>query len=137
VSLANRKSSGVAIVFGNSILLAKRIPEWNGKPISYGGYWSIFGGGLEENETLPQCASRELKEEADIDSNPNDLIFIKSFIENGNHFHFYILEVLECVYPTLNEEHTEFGWFKISYLENFPSPIDSKIIDCISIYKNT
>ena len=137
MSHVNRKSSGVAIVLGNSILLAKRIPDWNGTPIPYGGYWSIFGGRLEENETLSECASRELKEESDIDSDPNDLIFIKSFVENGNEFNFHVLEIYEYVYPVLNEEHTEFGWFRIDCLEDFPSPIDQKIIECIDIYKNS
>ena len=107
VSHANRKSSGVAIVLGGSILLAKRIPDWKGTPIPYGGYWSIFGGRLEKNETLSECASRELKEETCIDCNPDDLVFIKSFIEDGNEFHFYVLEIFNYVYPTLNEEHTE------------------------------
>ena len=133
----NRKSSGVAIVLGDSILLAKRASSWKGAPIPYGGYWSIFGGMLELNETIPECASRELKEEADISSNPDDLIFIKSFIEDGNEFHFHILEVFEYVFPKLNEEHTECGWFRADALEVSPSPIDKKIIDCINIYKNT
>lgn len=137
MSLVNRHSSGVAVILGGSILLAKRIPDWNGKPIPYGGYWSIFGGRLEENESLTECASRELKEEANIDSNPDDLIFIKSFIENENEFHFHILEVTDYIYPVLNEEHTEFGWFQIDSLEQSPTPIDSKIIDCINIYKNS
>jgi ADP-ribose pyrophosphatase YjhB (NUDIX family) len=137
VNPVNRKSSGVAIIFGGSILLAKRVPSWKGAPIPYGGYWSIFGGMLEPNETISECSSRELKEEADIDSNPDDLIFIKSFIEDGNEFYFHILEVFEHLFPKLNEEHTEYGWFRIDTLEYSPSPMDKKIIECINIYKNT
>ncbi len=134
MSLVNRESSGVAIIFNGNILLAKRAEEWEGKPIPYGGYWSIFGGRIEDGETPKVCASRELEEEAQIKCNPEDLVFIKSFVENGNRFHFHILEVDELLLPKLNEEHTESGWYLINSLNTFTEKIDQKIIECVEIY---
>ena len=134
MSHVNRESSGVAVVFGNSILLAKRVTHWQGVPVSYGGYWSIFGGSIEENETPKECACRELYEESEIKSSPEDLVFIKSFVEDGNRFHFHILKVDELVFPKLNEEHTASGWYRADLLKSFTEKIDQKIIECIEIY---
>jgi len=134
VSLVNRESSGVALIFNGNILLAKRTEKWEGKPIPYGGYWSIFGGRIEKGETPKLCAARELEEESKIKCNPDDLIFIKSFIENGNRFYFHILEVNELLLPTLNEEHTASGWYLIDSLNSFTEKIDEKIIQCVEIY---
>ena len=134
MSRVNRESSGVAVVFGNSILLAKRITHWKGTPVPYGGYWSIFGGAIEENETPKECASRELYEESEIKSNPEDLVFIKSFIEDGNKFYFHVLNIDQLVFPKLNEEHTASGWYRTDVLKSFTEKIDQKIIECIEIY---
>lgn len=134
MSPVNRESSGVALIFNGNVLLAKRVEEWEGKPLPYGGYWSIFGGSMEEGESPSVCAARELEEEAKINCNENDLIFIKSFVENGNRFHFHILEVKELLIPQLNEEHTASGWYKINSLNSFTEKIDKKIIKCLEIY---
>ena len=45
-------------------------------------------------------------------------------------------EVSEMVTPILDEEHTEYGWFNINSLGNFPEKIDPKIIECIKLYHN-
>ena len=124
MSLVNRESSGVGIIFNGNILLAKRVEKWKGKPVPYGGYWSIFGGRIEDGETPKVCACRELE----------DLVFIKSFVENGNRFHFHILEVDQLLFPKLNEEHTASGWYLINSLNSFTEKIDQKIIECVEIY---
>ena len=89
---------------------------------------------MEENETPKECASRELYEESEIKSNPHDLVFIKSFVEDGNRFYFHVLKVDQLVFPKLNEEHTESGWYKTDALKSFTEKIDKKIIECIEIY---
>ncbi len=134
MSPVNRESSGVAVIFNGNILLAKRVEKWKGKPIADGGYWSIFGGRIEDGESPKECASRELEEESQIKCNPEDLIFIKSFVENGNRFHFHILEVDQLLFPKLNEEHTASGWYLTNSLDSFTEKIDQKIIECVEIY---
>ena len=116
VSRVNKYAAGVAVLFQNSILLAKRVESWNGKPVPYGGYWSIFGGTIEEGENPMMCAVRELEEESEIKISITDLKFIN---------------------PVLNEEHTEFGWFSIDALSNFQEDIDPKIVECILLHRRS
>jgi len=136
VNPVNKHAAGVAVLYGSSILLAKRLEFWEGKPIPYGGYWSIFGGTIEEEENPMMCAVRELEEESQIKISITDLKFIKIIIDGGVEFVFYITELTELINPILNNEHTEFGWFSIDTLSNFHDKIDPKIVECVHLYKN-
>ena len=49
-------SSGGIVIFGNAILLLKK----------YNGDWVLPKGRVEKNETLPQAALREVKEETGV-----------------------------------------------------------------------
>ena len=131
----NKYAAGVAVLYQNSILLGKRIESWKGKPIPYGGYWSIFGGTIEEGENPMMCAVRELEEETQLKTSITDLKYIKKIIDGDVEFLFYVTELTELINPVLNEEHTEFGWFSIDSLNNFHSKIDPKIVECIGLYK--
>ncbi len=51
---------GVILISGDKILLIEHFK--NGR-----SYWLIPGGGLEYGETIAECASRELKEETNLD----------------------------------------------------------------------
>ena len=42
----------------------------------------------------------------------------------------------DLVYPKLNFEHTECGWFNLKVLNSFPYKIDEKIVRLILNYKN-
>ena len=137
VSRVNKYAAGVAVLFQNSILLAKRIESWNGKPVPYGGYWSIFGGTIEEGENPMMCAVRELEEESEIKISITDLKFIKKIIDHDVEFVFYVTEVSSLINPVLNEEHTEFGWFSIDALSSFQEDIDPKIIECILLHRRS
>ena len=137
VSHVNKYAAGVAVLFQNSILLAKRVELWNGKPVRYGGYWSIFGGIIEEGENPMMCAVRELKEEAQIKISITDLRFIKKIIDHDVEFVFYVTEVPSLINPVLNEEHSEFGWFSIDALNNFQEDIDPKIVECILLHRRS
>ncbi len=131
------RAAGTAVVCGNLVLLAKRCEFWGPQkaPVAFGGYWSVFGGTVEENENPMTCAVRELEEETQIKINVTDLKFIKTIRgETLREFTFYITEVNDLVTPVLNEEHTEFGWFKIDALNTFPEKIDPKIVECIDMY---
>tara|TARA_R110001583_G_scaffold8965_17_gene42370 strand:+ start:440 stop:865 length:426 start_codon:yes stop_codon:yes gene_type:complete len=137
VSPVNKYAAGVAVLFQNSILLAKRVESWNGKPVPYGGYWSIFGGTIEEGENPMMCAVRELEEESQIKISITDLKFIKKIIDHDVEFVFYVTEVPSLINPVLNEEHSEFGWFAIDALNNFQEDIDPKIVECILLHRRS
>lgn len=137
VSPVNKYAAGVAVLFQNSILLAKRVESWNGKPVPYGGYWSIFGGTIEEGENPMMCAVRELEEESQIKISITDLKFIKKIIDHDVEFVFYVTEVPSLINPVLNEEHSEFGWFSIDTLNNFQEDIDPKIVECILLHQRS
>ena len=137
VSPVNKYAAGVAVLFQNSILLAKRVESWKGQPIHYGGYWSVFGGTIEEGENPMMCAVRELEEESQIKISITDLKFIKKIIDHDLEFVFYVTEVPSLINPVLNEEHSEFGWFSIDALNNFQEDIDPKIVECILLHQRS
>ena len=130
-----RRAAAVAVIYGDLILLGKRCTHYKGEEVAFGGYWSVFSGTLEEGEGPIACAARELFEETQIRAPVYLLNFIKTFFDNDLEFTLYSYEVDELVVPVLDFEHTEHGWFKIDSLENFTEKIDSKIVECIEIYR--
>jgi ADP-ribose pyrophosphatase YjhB (NUDIX family) len=134
VKAVNDSASGVAILYGESVLLVKRCIKCHltGKPVPFGGYWSIFCGTIEQGETPKECAGRELHEESKIFIDFKNIEFVKSFKNRSSTFYFHAYRCNKILIPELNEEHTEFGWFKIKELKNFNESIDSKIVDCIT-----
>ena len=103
---------------------------------------SIFGGTVEEEENPLTCAIRELEEETQIQADILDLEFVQTFYttesltkDSDEHqpieFTVYLLQLSQKVLPILNEEHTEYGWFRIDSLTSFPEKIDMKIIEAL------
>lgn len=125
------KNAGVAIISNNNLLLAKRIVFYKGELVPYGGYWSVFSGAIEENESPKEAAERELFEEAALTiENPLE------FVGEIDDYSLFVTEFDNIVHPTLNFEHTEYGWFSIDVLSQFPYKIDEKIVNLILKYKN-
>lgn len=124
------KYAGIVVFNGNNVLLAKRIEFYKGDLVSHGGYWSMFGGLVDEGESLEDAAERELFEEAEL-TIENPLVFIG---ELGD-LTLFATEYDELVNPNLNFEHTEYGWFDVSLLNSFPYKIDEKFVDLILKYK--
>ena len=125
------RAAAVAPIYGNVVLLGKRIEYYKGDPVPFGGYWSIFGGRIEDTESPMSCAVRELEEETQIKIKTKDLQFIKRFSDDYSEFIFYATKLPRLINPVLNYEHTEYGWFNIEALDNFPEKIDSKIAECL------
>jgi len=130
------KSAAVAPIYGNSVLLGKRIERYRGKPVPFGGYWSIFGGSMEPGESPMICAARELEEETKIKIQTKDLRFVKRFLNENSEFIFYFVVLPEMLSPILNYEHTEWGWFRIDSLNHFPDKIDFKIVEALGYISN-
>ena len=106
--------SGTVVRYGNSILLCKRQP--NG-PI--GGYWSVPCGAIEEGESPFVAAQRELKEETEIDVDAGDLQYVTAFkAHDEQRFNLYLYNAHEFLYPVLDSEHTEWGYFKLENIES-------------------
>ncbi len=126
-----RSSSGVAILHRESILLCKRIELYYGTKIPFGGYWSIFGGGINQNETPKEAAKRELFEESKIDVNIEDINYIDTLNQPDAIFHVHYYKSDKLLFPELNFEHTQYGWYNIFELESFTEKIDQKLINLI------
>jgi 8-oxo-dGTP diphosphatase len=106
--------SGTVIRYENSLLLCKRQP--NG-PL--GGYWSVPCGAVEEGETPVEAAQRELMEETEIILDPNLLNKVTTFPgHDGGTFYLYVYDAPDFLAPVIDYEHTEWGYFRFSVLED-------------------
>ena len=117
-----RKVGGVAIVSEGQILLVKR-SETQGK---YPNFWSVPSGGVEKGETFREGAARELQEETMLDINPKDLVYLGT-IKDGKYNRIskiYKAEMDGKPEPTLDHEHSEFGYYD---KESLPHPIEEKM----------
>lgn len=127
-------AAGVFLFYGKTVLLCKRAELWNGDPIPYGGYWAPFTGAVEEGESPPVTASRELEEESGLKVLPYNLKYIKEISQRDTSLVLYAHELQELFIPVLNGEHSEFGYFKIADLDFHPKPLDGAIKDAIRRY---
>ena len=117
-----RKVGGVAIVSEGQVLLVKR-SETQGK---YPNFWSVPSGGVEKGETFREGAARELQEETMLDFNPKDLVYLGT-IKDGKYNRIskiYKAEIDGKPEPTLDHEHSEFGYYDVKSL---PHPIEEKM----------
>ena len=67
-----KKRVAVILNAENEILLLQRIRHG-------AEYWVIPGGGMENGESLTECAIRELKEELECEVHDNQLVFFVSW----------------------------------------------------------
>ena len=123
---------GTAIICRGLVLLAKRIlvcPN-TGEKVKFGGFWSIFCGAVEENESHYLAAYREVLEETGFDLDKSRFKHIGKIRD----IRIYIYELDEIMFPELDYEHTESGWFKIEDMHISPSPVDQEIAKKIQLY---
>ena len=117
-----RKVGGVAIVSEGQILLVKR-SETAGK---YPNFWSVPMGGVEKGETFREGAARELQEETMLDFDSQKLVYLGT-IKDGEYNRIskiYKAEMDGKPKPTLDHEHSEFGYYDVKSL---PHPIEEKM----------
>ncbi len=96
--------------------------------------WCCFGGGVERGETLVQGVRREFREEFGISLDcPLYHIHISHLADKqGNTmftYHNFLGIVEEPFSGTLNDEHTEWGWFSGSKL---PQPLHPEFREALA-----
>ena len=117
-----RKVGGVAIVSEGQVLLVKR-SETAGK---YPNFWAVPMGGVDKGETFREGAARELKEETMLDFNPQKLVYLGT-IKDGKYNRLcklYKAEMNGKPEPTLDHEHSEFGYYD---KDSLPHPIEERM----------
>ena len=91
----------------------------------YKNYWAFPGGFMEIDETLEQCAIRELKEETGVEIKIGELHEIGTFSTIGRDPRgrvitsaYYTCVEKKCVNPVANDDAAQVKWFKINNLPN-------------------
>lgn len=105
------------------VLLGKRSNDSDGGA----GEWAAFGGKLEENETLVECAIREVEEETGYQEKEPEKLRL-NYRSEWSHaharVHFYLFMKLvpkEFELPNLDKkESSTYGWFPVDEL---PTPL--------------
>ena len=122
--------------YGELVLLCKRCLQYEGTPVPYGGYWSPFTGSLEEGESPLGAAARELREESGLKVRSWDLKYIKEIQRPDTSLVLYAYELKKHFVPSLDAEHSEYGYFKINDLKMHPKPLDREIKKAIDFYNS-
>jgi ADP-ribose pyrophosphatase YjhB (NUDIX family) len=136
--LTFNRAAAVCIFYNGTICLGKRTLkcQLTGEPISFAGYWSPFGGTVEEGENPMVAAVRELEEETGIKIKISDLTYMCE-LDNDDSFTYilYAYHVSELLFPKLNFEHTESGYFTVPSLIHSPTPMCPHLVDAIFSYE--
>lgn len=128
---------GIMIRDGNKVLLGHRIKDRKDTGgIMEPDTWSFPGGKQEYNETIIECAKREVKEETNLDIDNLEVYSVSDDVQIDRHF--ITIQViansfsgeLKVVEPTKEDE---WKWFE---LDNLPNNIYSPTKKFIDKYKN-
>ena len=113
--------AGVMVKFGNKVLLCKRTLG-----ASLPGYWSVPAGYVEPHEDIKECASREFSEETQVELDFKRIKFLAAYpaADGRGVFYDYLFESDIELVPTLDEEHSEWGYFGI---DEIPNPITDEM----------
>jgi 8-oxo-dGTP pyrophosphatase MutT (NUDIX family) len=92
------------------------------------GKWDLPKGKLDDNETLLECAVREVKEETGltkIKAGKEIEVTYHTYVEFGKHIlkesHWYLMHVrtMEILIPQVEEDITDIRWVKKDDLKNY------------------
>jgi len=106
--------------------------------------WCNFGGGMQTGETPLKAALRENLEESEI--YPAKVIKCPLYVnvkDDGYKYHTYIGIVNSEITPTINEEHADYNWYRLSELDDIPLHTEfkaemdkSEILEVVRKYLN-
>ena len=124
-SNSKRSYSGVLLLHGATVMLCKRRED---SPV--GGYWSVPCGEIEKGESAFRAAQRELEEETEIIIDEAMLEYITAFkAHDGGRFNLYLYRSSAFLSPVLDEEHTEWGYFRLDRIEDVY--INKRLMDAL------
>lgn len=119
----------------NQILLIKR--ENTG---SMDGYWAFPGGTLEERETLEQGIVREIKEEINLDIQPQYLNLVHVLLHYNNPaslnllgYYFFASQWSGQLNNNEPDKHSAVEWF---HIDELPENITPSTLQAFNGYKN-
>jgi len=132
--------AGTFICVGSRFLLLRRVPS-----ALNGGAWGKAAGKRKPNETLVECACREIAEETGIAVPPERLVpFVSVYVVRDESFgpvgrqfvyHMFILRLERL--PRIDlapKEHDAFGWYTCDDALVLPLVDSGK--ECIELYRN-
>ena len=128
-AIKNHKLAGTLLQVGNEFLLCKRAPDQG----TLANHWTVPSGHVEPGESPRQGAIREFQEETQIslsvDHNEMGLLSESPSISNTGTYYLYHAKAPKQLTPTLDDEHTDWGYFTV---DSLPEPISSDIAKWIS-----
>jgi mutator protein MutT len=112
--MSNLKEVATIVVLeGEKFLILQRSTTSRGA-----GFWNFPGGSVEDDETEDLASVRELKEEADLDVNVEDIEFLGTLETSRLRIHFFITEVYSGT-VTINKESDDFKWITMEELKDY------------------
>ena len=103
---------------GEEYLVVHRSPEND-------AYWHLIAGGVEDGETFPDAAARELEEETGLAARVEPLG--SSFVYDTVRVECFVAEAPEAWEPVLDWEHDGYSWLpreEAADLLHWPEPAD-------------
>jgi len=101
------------------MLIAKRPLD---KPMP--NKWEFPGGKLEDNESLPECCIREIKEELNLDIEVNEYVGYEDILYKNKAFclHLYTASLKDSSQTISLNEHDEMAWVSFEDFEKYDFP---------------
>lgn len=119
----NPAFSGILIKCKDKVLLCKRREDVPNTALP--NYWSVPCGYVEPHENIKDAAIRETFEETKIELDEVNVKFLSAFpAHGGGVFYDYITEIEDEIEPIIDEEHSDWGYFRI---DEIPDPITKEM----------
>jgi len=120
-----QKSATVAVIKDKQILILKRGPTAPWMPNKY----CLPGGRVDNNESILECAVRELSEETQIYITDKNRLIPKHIKYNNSFSKTIFIFFATICHISLNWEHTDFQWVDSTSIKCYPIvPSLTKII---------
>ena len=119
------------LVKNDRILMSKR----DKKKREFPGYWEFPGGKCNTNESIKNCANREIKEELNIEVEFKKIIYKKMKFKNKYNLYYCLCNIINDKEIKKNNEIGEYRYFNINDIINLKLlPGDKNIIYLIRQY---